>query len=124
MPKPSNVLSHPAESADIAADVAPDVAPDVRADVVTADTADSGVMAFAPCNADSDYVTGGISITFGADLAYTPRCLRVHSGARVTWKTADGERSGVTAGIDDRGALLVRDGQRVERIVSGEVTWL
>jgi biotin-(acetyl-CoA carboxylase) ligase len=35
-----------------------------------------------------------------------------------------GERSGVTAGIDDRGALLVRDGERVERIVSGEVTWV
>jgi BirA family transcriptional regulator, biotin operon repressor / biotin---[acetyl-CoA-carboxylase] ligase len=46
------------------------------------------------------------------------------SGARVTWLTALGERSGVTAGIDDRGALLVRDGERVERIVSGEITWL
>jgi len=45
------------------------------------------------------------------------------SGARVTWTTAMGERSGVTAGIDDRGALLVRDGERVERIVSGEVNW-
>ena len=33
-------------------------------------------------------------------------------------------RSGVTAGIDDRGALLVRIGGRVERIVAGEVTWL
>ena len=31
-------------------------------------------------------------------------------------------QSGVTAGIDDRGALLVRVGDRVERIVSGEVT--
>jgi len=46
------------------------------------------------------------------------------SGARVRWMTAAGERSGVTAGIDDRGALLVHDGERVERIVSGEITWL
>ena len=46
------------------------------------------------------------------------------SGARVAWMTAAGERSGVTAGIDDRGALLVRDGEAMERIVSGEVTWL
>jgi BirA family transcriptional regulator, biotin operon repressor / biotin---[acetyl-CoA-carboxylase] ligase len=46
------------------------------------------------------------------------------SGARVAWMTAAGERSGVTAGIDDRGALLVQDGERVERIVSGEMKWL
>lgn len=45
-------------------------------------------------------------------------------GARVTWTTAAGLQSGVTAGIDDRGALLVRVGDRVERIVGGEVTWL
>ena len=46
------------------------------------------------------------------------------SGARVSWTTAAGERSGVTAGIDDRGALLVRDGEVVERVVSGEIKWL
>jgi BirA family biotin operon repressor/biotin-[acetyl-CoA-carboxylase] ligase len=46
------------------------------------------------------------------------------SGARVTWTTNAGVASGVTAGIDDLGALLVRSGDRVERIVSGEVTWL
>jgi BirA family biotin operon repressor/biotin-[acetyl-CoA-carboxylase] ligase len=45
------------------------------------------------------------------------------SGARVTWATTAGPQSGVTAGIDDRGALLVRIGDRVERIVSGEVAW-
>ena len=46
------------------------------------------------------------------------------TGARVTWATASGVTSGVTAGIDDEGALLVRVGDRVERIVAGEVTWL
>jgi BirA family biotin operon repressor/biotin-[acetyl-CoA-carboxylase] ligase len=45
-------------------------------------------------------------------------------GARVAWTTPEGERSGVTAGIDERGALLVRCGDSVERIVAGELTWL
>jgi BirA family biotin operon repressor/biotin-[acetyl-CoA-carboxylase] ligase len=45
-------------------------------------------------------------------------------GARVTWSTPTGPIQGVTAGIDDRGALLVRVGDRVDRIVGGEVTWL
>jgi BirA family biotin operon repressor/biotin-[acetyl-CoA-carboxylase] ligase len=45
-------------------------------------------------------------------------------GARVSWATPAGERSGVTAGIDDRGALLVRCGDSVERIVAGELIWL
>ena len=45
-------------------------------------------------------------------------------GARVA-RTLDGAvESGVTEGIDDRGALLVRVGDRTERIVSGEITWL
>jgi BirA family biotin operon repressor/biotin-[acetyl-CoA-carboxylase] ligase len=44
-------------------------------------------------------------------------------GTRVTWSTPAGEQRGVTAGIDDRGALLVRAGDRIERIVAGEVTW-
>ncbi len=46
------------------------------------------------------------------------------SGARVAWTTNAGTASGVTAGIDDLGALRVRVGDTVERIVSGEVSWL
>ena len=46
------------------------------------------------------------------------------SGARVEWITNAGMVTGVTAGVDDLGALLVRVGDRVERIVSGEVSWL
>jgi len=46
------------------------------------------------------------------------------AGARVTWATHAGASSGVTAGIDDLGALLVRIDDRIERIVSGEVVWL
>jgi BirA family transcriptional regulator, biotin operon repressor / biotin---[acetyl-CoA-carboxylase] ligase len=45
-------------------------------------------------------------------------------GARVERQGAAGPEVGVTAGIDDRGALLVRIGDRIERIVAGEVTWL
>jgi BirA family biotin operon repressor/biotin-[acetyl-CoA-carboxylase] ligase len=46
------------------------------------------------------------------------------SGARVTWAAASGAASGTTAGIDEEGALLVRVGDRIERVVAGEVQWL
>ena len=45
-------------------------------------------------------------------------------GARVTWQGASGTQTGITAGIDDRGALLVRVGDRIERLVAGEVSWV
>jgi BirA family transcriptional regulator, biotin operon repressor / biotin---[acetyl-CoA-carboxylase] ligase len=45
-------------------------------------------------------------------------------GRRVEWATAVGTQSGVTAGIDADGALLVRRGAEVERIVSGTVQWV
>jgi len=45
-------------------------------------------------------------------------------GARVTWNTVGGPQAGITEGIDHLGALLVRVGDRVERIVAGEVMWL
>ena len=41
------------------------------------------------------------------------------SGARVSWATPGGSRSGVTAGIDERGALLVRVDGRVNGLVNG-----
>ncbi len=44
-------------------------------------------------------------------------------GRRVTWNGPSGVLSGVTAGIDEHGALLVSLGDRVERIVAGEVVW-
>jgi hypothetical protein len=45
-------------------------------------------------------------------------------GARVSWQTASGPKTGITCGVDDLGALLVRCGAATERIVGGEVTWL
>ena len=44
-------------------------------------------------------------------------------GARVSWTTPAGVQRGITAGIDDRGALLVQTTGGVERIVAGEITW-
>jgi BirA family biotin operon repressor/biotin-[acetyl-CoA-carboxylase] ligase len=61
---------------------------------------------------------------FDAILDAWRRHAPAASGARVTWTTMEGTRSGVASGIDDQGALLVQTGDRVERIVSGEVTWL
>jgi BirA family biotin operon repressor/biotin-[acetyl-CoA-carboxylase] ligase len=46
------------------------------------------------------------------------------SGARVSWTSNAGVRSGMTAGIDEGGALLVKTADGIERIVAGEVTWL
>ena len=45
-------------------------------------------------------------------------------GARVSWETPAGPRSGITAGVDEHGALLVDAGDRMERIVAGELRWL
>ena len=44
-------------------------------------------------------------------------------GAAVAWPTTAGEQSGITAGIDADGALLVQVGGRTERIIAGELTW-
>jgi BirA family biotin operon repressor/biotin-[acetyl-CoA-carboxylase] ligase len=44
-------------------------------------------------------------------------------GARVRWDTASGPATGITAGIDESGALLVQSGDTVERLVAGEVIW-
>jgi BirA family biotin operon repressor/biotin-[acetyl-CoA-carboxylase] ligase len=44
-------------------------------------------------------------------------------GARVSWTDASGPRSGLTAGIDDGGVLLVATDGGVARIVGGELDW-
>ena len=46
-----------------------------------------------------------------------------HQGAGVSWTTPAGARTGITAGIDDQGALLVKTGDRIERIVAGTLSW-
>jgi BirA family biotin operon repressor/biotin-[acetyl-CoA-carboxylase] ligase len=44
-------------------------------------------------------------------------------GAAVECETGAGRWQGITAGIADDGALLVKSGERTERIVAGEVVW-
>jgi BirA family biotin operon repressor/biotin-[acetyl-CoA-carboxylase] ligase len=44
-------------------------------------------------------------------------------GSAVEWRAAGVTRRGVTTGIDRDGALLVRVGARVERIIAGELCW-
>ena len=44
-------------------------------------------------------------------------------GAAVSWDAEGTRRRGVTAGVDDTGALLVSCAGRTERIVGGEVRW-
>jgi len=61
---------------------------------------------------------------FDAILDAWRRRAPAASGARVAWTTPLGQQSGITAGIDGRGALLVRVGDRVERIIGGELRWL
>jgi len=45
------------------------------------------------------------------------------SGAAVECEAGGGRLHGITAGIDDTGALLVRGAGGVERIVAGQVVW-
>ena len=44
-------------------------------------------------------------------------------GSVVVWKTRERDQQGITDGIDTDGALRVRCGSQVERLVAGEVTW-
>lgn len=44
-------------------------------------------------------------------------------GTGVEWSTPAGPQSGVTAGVDEQGALLVRTGTGIERIIAGELRW-
>ena len=45
-------------------------------------------------------------------------------GAMVEWTAAEGQRIGVTDGVDLDGALRVRSDGRVERLLGGALTWL
>ena len=45
------------------------------------------------------------------------------SGTNVSWNEHRRLVRGVTAGIDDDGALLIRTGDAVHRVVAGEVEW-
>ena len=67
-----------------------------------------------------EFGDGRVGVVLGRWRALSPSSV----GAPVTWATPAGQRSGVTAGVDDGGALLVRTFAGLERIVGGELTWL
>jgi len=67
-----------------------------------------------------DLVDGRFDAILDAWRARAPRAV----GAKVSWIAQGVARSGVTCGIDDHGALLVRVDDGVERIISGEIQWL
>jgi BirA family transcriptional regulator, biotin operon repressor / biotin---[acetyl-CoA-carboxylase] ligase len=46
------------------------------------------------------------------------------SSASIEWDSAGGVVRGRAEGIDDEGALIVRVGDRVERLIAGEVRWI
>lgn len=68
----------------------------------------------------ADLLEGRFDAILDAWRARAPAAV----GARVNWMGASGPLSGVTAGVDDDGALLVKIGERVERVVAGEIVWL
>jgi BirA family biotin operon repressor/biotin-[acetyl-CoA-carboxylase] ligase len=61
---------------------------------------------------------------FGAILNAWRLLAPSSRGSRVEWRDEHGTRQGMTDGVDDSGALLVRVGGRTERIIAGELRWL
>ncbi len=107
-------MAYPPELADRATSLESELGTHIDRAVVLAHTLAALAVRYA------DLLAG----RFGAILdAWSSRARGIR-GATVTWATASGRATGVTAGVDDDGALLVRMADRVERIVSGEVTWL
>ena len=66
-----------------------------------------------------DLIAGRVGDILDAWRRRAPNAAR----ARVTWMGAAGPVDGTTAGIDEEGALLIRVGDRTERVVSGEIVW-
>jgi len=46
------------------------------------------------------------------------------AGSSVEWQTGAGLRRGLTAGVDDDGAMLVDVGGTLERVTAGEIIWM
>lgn len=63
--------------------------------------------------------TGGPGGVLEAWRAGSPSSI----GARVSWGSPAARRTGVTAGIDETGALRVESGGDVVSLVAGEVAW-
>jgi BirA family biotin operon repressor/biotin-[acetyl-CoA-carboxylase] ligase len=66
-----------------------------------------------------DLADGRFDAILDAWCARAPGCR----GASVSWQTPSGPQTGITEGIDEQGALLVRVSNRTKRILAGEVVW-
>ncbi|MGE3886095.1 MAG: biotin--[acetyl-CoA-carboxylase] ligase [Vicinamibacterales bacterium] len=62
---------------------------------------------------------GGAESILQAWRAASPLAVGTH----VEWSDPSGSRRGITAGIDDTGALLVRTSAGTDRIIAGELRW-
>lgn len=62
---------------------------------------------------------GGAEAMLQAWRAASPSAV----GTPVEWSDPSGSRHGITAGVDESGALLVRTSAGTERIVAGELVW-
>lgn len=86
-------------------------------------TVDRGVvLAEALAAIDAWYVhllEGRFGVILSRWQALAPSCR----GAWIRWTAAEGTRRGLTAGVDQAGALLVSVGDRTERLIAGEITW-
>ncbi len=105
--------AYPPEVADRATSLETELGRAVDRGLVLAET----LAALARCY--DALLAGQVDAILDAWRAHAPWSV----GARVSWTTPTGEREGITAGIDNRGALLVNSGGVVERIVAGELTW-
>jgi BirA family transcriptional regulator, biotin operon repressor / biotin---[acetyl-CoA-carboxylase] ligase len=85
--------------------------------------ADRGVILAEALAAIDAWLVHLLDGRFGVILsrwqALAPSCR----GAWIRWTAAEGTRRGLTAGIDQGGALLVSVGDRTERLIAGEITW-
>lgn len=61
---------------------------------------------------------------FDAILSAWRRLAPSLPGARVEWDSSGGVVRGRAEDIDQHGALLVRVGEKIERVVAGEVRWV
>lgn len=61
---------------------------------------------------------------FDAILSSWRRLAPSLPSALIEWDSPGGVVGGRAEGIDDQGALLVRIGDRIERLISGEIRWL
>jgi BirA family biotin operon repressor/biotin-[acetyl-CoA-carboxylase] ligase len=105
--------AYPPEIADRASSIETELGREVDGWAVLAETlaALSGVA--------SELASGRTQPVLDRWRALAPSAL----GTPVSWDAPAGSISGVSAGIADDGALLVRVSNRVERIISGELRW-